>query len=138
MVWSVGDRDDLGHTLDTIAQDALDAGLHRLGGGGARAARPDELDGDLPRLLVHLADDDVATVGLERRPDHVDGRQDLLFHAPIVPVPRPLTTGPTIGTMLAHQGGWDEALFVVVPIALLGLLLWLATRRAAAEQRSEN
>jgi len=40
--------------------------------------------------------------------------------------------------MLAHQGGWDEALFVVVPIVLLGSLLWLAARRAAAEQRSEN
>lgn len=39
--------------------------------------------------------------------------------------------------MLAHQGGWDEALFVVVPIAVLALLLWLAARRAAGEQDAE-
>jgi hypothetical protein len=32
--------------------------------------------------------------------------------------------------VLAHQGGWDEILFVAVPIALLALVLWLANRRA--------
>ncbi len=36
--------------------------------------------------------------------------------------------------VLAHQGGWDEALFVAVPMAVLVGLLWLAQRRAAAEQ----
>lgn len=27
---------------------------------------------------------------------------------------------------LGHQGGWDEALFVVVPILILGVLLFYA------------
>lgn len=35
------------------------------------------------------------------------------------------------GVVLAHQGGWDEALMVVTPIALFAGLLWVATRRAA-------
>ncbi|MBU6202254.1 MAG: hypothetical protein KJS90_09735 [Acidobacteria bacterium] len=35
--------------------------------------------------------------------------------------------------MLAHQGGWDEILLVVAPIAMIVLLLWRATR--AAERR---
>lgn len=36
--------------------------------------------------------------------------------------------------VLAHQGGWDEALVVLVPIALIVGLLALATRRAKAIQ----
>jgi predicted secreted protein len=39
--------------------------------------------------------------------------------------------------VLAHQGGWDEALFVAVPIVVLLALLALAQRRAAAEQDAE-
>jgi len=35
--------------------------------------------------------------------------------------------------MLAHQGGWDEALFVLVPLALFGLLLHRAQKRAERE-----
>lgn len=34
---------------------------------------------------------------------------------------------------LAHQGGWDEALFVAVPMAIFAALLWVAKRRAEAE-----
>lgn len=34
--------------------------------------------------------------------------------------------------ILAHQGGWDEALMVLVPIAVFVLLLRLANRRAKA------
>jgi len=45
-----------------------------------------------------------------------------------------MTTVP----LLAHQGGWDEILLVVGPLALVAGLLWLANRRisdqlAAAE-----
>lgn len=38
-------------------------------------------------------------------------------------------------TMLAHQGGWDEALFVAVPMIIVVVMLKLAKRRmdAAAE-----
>jgi len=31
--------------------------------------------------------------------------------------------------ILAHQGGWDEMLLVIGPIALVAGLLWLARRR---------
>jgi hypothetical protein len=31
--------------------------------------------------------------------------------------------------LLAHQGGWDEALFVLVPVAAFAALLALANRR---------
>ena len=31
--------------------------------------------------------------------------------------------------VLAHQGGWDEALMVIVPIGLFGGLLWASIRR---------
>ncbi|MET0903359.1 MAG: hypothetical protein ABWZ52_08970 [Acidimicrobiales bacterium] len=36
----------------------------------------------------------------------------------------------TAAWMAAHQGGWDELLFVLVPIALFGGLLAIANRRA--------
>jgi len=40
-----------------------------------------------------------------------------------------------IATILAHQGGWDEALFVLAPLLVIGGLLLLANRRADAAQR---
>jgi cyanate permease len=33
--------------------------------------------------------------------------------------------------LLAHQGGWDEALFVLAPMGFFAFLLWMANRRAA-------
>jgi hypothetical protein len=36
--------------------------------------------------------------------------------------------------LLAHQGGWDEVLFVLLPIALFAGLLALANRRATRQQ----
>jgi hypothetical protein len=33
--------------------------------------------------------------------------------------------------LLAHQGGWDEILLVLVPIGLFAFLLFVANRRAA-------
>jgi hypothetical protein len=33
--------------------------------------------------------------------------------------------------LLAHQGGWDEILMVLVPIALFAALLVIANRRAS-------
>ena len=35
-------------------------------------------------------------------------------------------------TVVAHQGGWDEILMVLVPIAVFGLLLKVASSRARA------
>ena len=40
-----------------------------------------------------------------------------------------------MGLMLAHQGGWDEILLVLTPIALFAGLLWLANTRANRELR---
>jgi len=33
--------------------------------------------------------------------------------------------------LLAHQGGWDEILLVLVPIGLFAFLLFVANKRAA-------
>ncbi|MEZ5183872.1 MAG: hypothetical protein R2702_18645 [Acidimicrobiales bacterium] len=35
------------------------------------------------------------------------------------------------GHLLAHQGGWDEALMVLAPIGVFASLLWVAHKRAA-------
>jgi hypothetical protein len=35
--------------------------------------------------------------------------------------------------LLAHQGGWDEALLVAVPLAIFAFLLFRAQRRAERE-----
>lgn len=43
--------------------------------------------------------------------------------------------------LLAHQGGWDEILMVLVPIVIFGVLLVVANRRAGAideQRRSEE
>lgn len=37
--------------------------------------------------------------------------------------------------MLAHQGGWDEILLVVGPIAVIAGLLWLARKRVKTDKR---
>jgi predicted MFS family arabinose efflux permease len=34
-----------------------------------------------------------------------------------------------VGSVLAHQGGWDEILFVLAPLAVLAGLLLMARRR---------
>ena len=39
--------------------------------------------------------------------------------------------------MFAHQGGWDEALYALVPIAVIFGLLWLANTRAKKLQDSK-
>ena len=38
-----------------------------------------------------------------------------------------------LALLLAHQGGWDEILLVLTPIALFAGLLWLANARANRE-----
>lgn len=40
--------------------------------------------------------------------------------------------------LLAHQGGWDELLMVVTPIAVFALLLRAANRRAARIAEDED
>lgn len=45
-------------------------------------------------------------------------------------------TGPAL--LLAHQGGWDEVLLVLTPIALFAALLYLANRRADKAGRGRS
>ncbi len=35
--------------------------------------------------------------------------------------------------LVAHQGGWDEILLVVGPLAVVAGLLWLANKRVSAQ-----
>ncbi len=39
----------------------------------------------------------------------------------------------TSGTVLAHQGGWDEVVLVILPLVVLVALLRMAKRRALEE-----
>jgi hypothetical protein len=41
-------------------------------------------------------------------------------------------------TLLAHQGGWDELIFVLLPIGLFAGLLAVANRRATRAQAEEE
>jgi hypothetical protein len=41
-------------------------------------------------------------------------------------------------SVLAHQGGWDELLMVLVPIAIFALLLVVANRRASQIERQNR
>jgi len=46
-----------------------------------------------------------------------------------------------MGPIFGHQGGWDEVLLVVGPLATIAVLLWVANRRVAAklaEQAAED
>lgn len=44
----------------------------------------------------------------------------------------------TFATLVAHQGGWDEALVVALPIAAFAAILWVANRRAARLQEAAD
>lgn len=69
-----------GHTFNSIAQDALDAGFQGLRRGRAPDACPDQLNGHNSGLLVDIVQHDVTTVGLERRAHHVNGLEDFVSH----------------------------------------------------------
>jgi hypothetical protein len=40
--------------------------------------------------------------------------------------------------VFAHQGGWDELLLVVGPLAVVGLALWVANRRVSAQLEDDS
>lgn len=48
--------------------------------------------------------------------------------------------GPRRVLVVAHQGGWDEMALLVAPLVVIGVLLWLANRRAtrAAAERDDE
>ena len=43
-----------------------------------------------------------------------------------------------MGMVLAHQGGWDEMLFVALPLGLFAFLLFIANRKAQAHLDAEE
>jgi hypothetical protein len=43
-----------------------------------------------------------------------------------------------MGVVLAHQGGWDELLFVALPLGLFAFLLFIANRKAQAQLDDEE
>jgi hypothetical protein len=45
---------------------------------------------------------------------------------------------PVTMLLLAHQGGWDEMLFVAVPILIFGSLLAVANRRASRIEQQQR
>jgi hypothetical protein len=40
--------------------------------------------------------------------------------------------------LLAHQGGWDEVLLVLLPLVVIAGLLYIANRRANRVQRARR
>jgi hypothetical protein len=40
--------------------------------------------------------------------------------------------------VLAHQGGWDEFAFVLLPLAVLFVIRWLSRRREGDESDSKS
>jgi hypothetical protein len=40
--------------------------------------------------------------------------------------------------VLAHQGGWDEILFVALPLGLFAFLLFVANRKAQSQLDDEQ
>ncbi len=43
-----------------------------------------------------------------------------------------------LARILAHQGGWDEILWIAGPLLIVGGLLWVANRRANALNEAGN
>jgi len=43
-----------------------------------------------------------------------------------------------MGTVFAHQGGWDEILVVALPLGLFAFLLFIANRKAQAQLDDEE
>ena len=44
----------------------------------------------------------------------------------------------TAPVLVAHQGGWDEALLIAAPILIIMGLLWLAKRRVDAAHATRH
>ncbi|HEY2812853.1 MAG TPA: hypothetical protein VGJ03_05280 [Acidimicrobiales bacterium] len=40
--------------------------------------------------------------------------------------------------VFAHQGGWDEMLFVALPIGLFAFLLYVANKKAQAQLEADR
>jgi hypothetical protein len=78
---------------------------------------------------AHASEDGIT--GIPERPR----RSVIIGRSGTDPGAHPMMIGMHV---LAHQGGWDELLFVLVPIALFAGLLALANKRAAREQAARD
>ncbi len=54
---------------------------------------------------------------------------DLAVHDSMIRAIEAVDATPIV-RLLAHEGGWDEALMVLAPLAIVGLILVAANRRA--------
>ena len=133
-----GDIDHFGHAVDPVTHDAFDACFEGLGGGRATDACAGEFDFDDAGVFVHGVQDDVTTVVLESGADHFNGGFDLRAHLADHSISRGrtihvVTFQPAgITALLAHEGGWDEALLIGGPIVAIAGLLILAKKRVDA------
>lgn len=136
-----GNVDHFGHAVDPVTQNPFDTEFESLRGGRASDTCTGQLDFDDAGVLVHSMQNDVATVGLEGGADHFNRGFDLCAHLSDYSISRGrtihvVTFQPAgITALLAHEGGWDEALLIGGPIVAIAGLLILAKKRvdAAAE-----
>ena len=144
----------LGDPGHAVHHDPLDTGLEGLGGRRAGDARPVEFDGDDPGGLIHVDEFDIPLVSLDGRPDDLDDPLHFGLHGPSLAAPgtnsdpyllvdpgathhgaprRPRKLAPMGLELVAHQGGWDEALLVAGPLLLFAGIVWNAKRRAVKQ-----
>ena len=136
-----GDVDHFGHTIDSVTQNPLDPELQRLRGRRTADTCTGQFDLDDAGVFVHRVQHDVATIGLNRWTDHFKSGFDLCAHLADHSISRGRTIHEVtfqsagITALLAHEGGWDEALLIGGPIVAIAGLLMLAKKRvdAAAE-----
>ena len=79
--------------------------------------------------------------GAERAPGRVDPRgldRRGRRHRPLAPAGRMMATVEAVALVLAHQGGWDEVLLILTPIAIFAGLLAVANHRARAQQAARG
>jgi len=136
-----GDVDHFGHAVDPVTQNPFDPELEGLRGGGTPDARTGQFDFHDAGVFIHGMQHDVATIGLEGGADHFNRGFDLCTHLFDHSISRGRTIHVVtfqhagITALLAHEGGWDEALLIGGPILAIAGLLILAKKRvnAAAE-----
>mgnify|MGYP001816951278 CR=1 FL=1 len=137
--FGLGDVDHLGHAVDPVTHDPLDAALERLRRDRTGAAGADQPDGHDARGLVDIDELDVTVVGLEGRPDHFDAGFDFASHDKHYSITvwaqtlRRSLGRVRLAAILAHEGGWDEILLVGGPILVIVGLLTVVKRRVDSQ-----
>ena len=142
--FGLGDVDHLGHTIDAVAHDPLDAALQRLCRDRAGSAGTDQSNRHDAGDFVDVDELDVTFVGLEGRTDDFDAGFDFASHGKHYSITvsaetlRRSLSGVLVVSIVAHEGGWDEILLVGGPIVVIVGLLALVKRRVDAEIRDDE